>query len=140
MARLTRVWAIEPPPWDGLDFALLANNVNCIMCHTEVDSAQRVYNQDPSLYGTFDRTRVGSIESFQFRNNPDSEIAGTLYIGGSAESVTFPAPAAATWNVLVHGYAGLNDAEIWRVLHAELLELRTAVGKLLPDPAPPGHP
>lgn len=27
------------------------------------------------------------------------------YIGGSAESVTFPAPAAATWNVLVHGYA-----------------------------------
>ena len=27
------------------------------------------------------------------------------YIGGSAESVTFAAPAAATWNVLVNGYA-----------------------------------
>ncbi len=27
------------------------------------------------------------------------------YIGGSAESVTFPAPAAGTWNVLLHGYA-----------------------------------
>ncbi|MEZ6015164.1 MAG: hypothetical protein R3F49_08630 [Planctomycetota bacterium] len=83
-ASVTRIWSIEPPQWDGLDFALLANNVNCIMCHTEVDSAQRVYNQDPSLYGTFDRTRVGSIESFQFRDDPDSEIAGTLYIGGSA--------------------------------------------------------
>ncbi len=30
------------------------------------------------------------------------------YIGGSAESVTFPAPAAATWNVLVHGYSGAS--------------------------------
>jgi hypothetical protein len=30
------------------------------------------------------------------------------YIGGSAESVTFPAPAAATWNVLLHGYAAAS--------------------------------
>lgn len=30
------------------------------------------------------------------------------YAGGSAESVTFPAPAAATWNVLVHGYAAAS--------------------------------
>lgn len=30
------------------------------------------------------------------------------YIGGSAESVTFPAPASATWNVLVHGYSGAS--------------------------------
>ncbi len=28
------------------------------------------------------------------------------YIGGSAESVDFPSPAADTWNVLVHGYSG----------------------------------
>jgi hypothetical protein len=30
------------------------------------------------------------------------------YAGGSAESVTFAAPAAATWNVLVHGYAAAS--------------------------------
>jgi hypothetical protein len=30
------------------------------------------------------------------------------YLSGSAESVTFPAPAAATWNVLVHGYAAAS--------------------------------
>lgn len=30
------------------------------------------------------------------------------YIGGSAESVTFAAPAAATWNVLVSGYAAAS--------------------------------
>jgi hypothetical protein len=32
----------------------------------------------------------------------------SLYIGGSAESVSFPAPAAATWNVLVHGYSAAS--------------------------------
>ncbi len=30
------------------------------------------------------------------------------YAGGSAESVTFATPAAATWNVLVHGYAAAS--------------------------------
>lgn len=30
------------------------------------------------------------------------------YAGGSAESVTFAAPAQATWNVLVHGYAAAS--------------------------------
>ena len=30
------------------------------------------------------------------------------YVGGSAESVTFPAPAEATWNVLLHGYAAAS--------------------------------
>jgi hypothetical protein len=39
------------------------------------------------------------------------------YIGGSAESVTFPAPAAATWNVLVHGYAAASGTIVatWSV-------------------------
>ncbi|MBK8098071.1 MAG: S8 family serine peptidase [Planctomycetes bacterium] len=30
------------------------------------------------------------------------------YLGGSAESVTFPAPAAATWNVRIQGYAAAS--------------------------------
>lgn len=30
------------------------------------------------------------------------------YIGGSAESVAFPTPVAATWNVLVHGYSAAS--------------------------------
>lgn len=32
----------------------------------------------------------------------------SLYIGGSAESVSFASPAAATWNVLVHGYSAAS--------------------------------
>ena len=36
-------------------------------------------------------------------------------------------------NVLVHGYAGLNNAEVWRVLHENLSELHDAVTKLLEE-------
>ena len=36
-------------------------------------------------------------------------------------------------NVLVHGYAGLNNAEVWRVLHENLPELHAAVTKLLEE-------
>ena len=36
-------------------------------------------------------------------------------------------------NVLVHGYAGLNNAEIWRTLHENLPELQSAVSALLEE-------
>lgn len=82
---VTDVFSLEPARWDGLDFALLANNINCIMCHTTVDDARRVYDgAGIADAGEFTRARVGSIESFQFRGDPDSSIAGTLYLGGSA--------------------------------------------------------
>lgn len=43
-------------------------------------------------------------------------------------------------NVLVHGYAGLNDAEVWRVLHENLPELHLAVTRLLEELEPPTQP
>ena len=43
-------------------------------------------------------------------------------------------------NVLVHGYAGLNDAEVWRVLHENLPELHEAVTRLLDELEPPTRP
>ena len=81
----TDVFTIEPERWDGLDFVLLANNINCIMCHTNVDDARRVFASTATLDGgDYQRARVGSIESFQLREDPASTIAGTLYLGGPA--------------------------------------------------------
>lgn len=77
-----RAFHLEGEGWDGLDYALLANNINCLMCHTHVDDAARVYNEDPSLYGTFERVKVGSLESLQLRESPHSSVAGTLYLAG----------------------------------------------------------
>lgn len=81
-SSVTDVWEVGRADWDGLEYALLANNINCVMCHTNVDNARRFYNLDPTLRGTFERVKVGSLESLQLRGEPDSSIAGTLYLTG----------------------------------------------------------
>lgn len=78
------VFTVAPPQWDGLDYALLATNINCILCHTDIDSAQRFYNLDPTLRGEFEQIKLGTIESLHFRADPSSSIAGSLYVGGEA--------------------------------------------------------
>ncbi|MEL6905250.1 MAG: hypothetical protein AAFP22_07585, partial [Planctomycetota bacterium] len=81
----TDVFALEPPAWAGLEFALLANNIDCIMCHTRVDDVFRIHEgSGVAAPGSYQRARVGSIESFTFFHEPESEIAGTLYMGGPA--------------------------------------------------------
>ena len=39
-------------------------------------------------------------------------------------------------NVLVHGYAGLNNSEIWQLLQMHLPDLQTAVAQLLNNSKP----
>ncbi|MEM6572282.1 MAG: hypothetical protein AAF957_27955 [Planctomycetota bacterium] len=83
-SSVREVFSVAPPEWDGLDFALLASNVNCLLCHTDIDNVQRIYNQNQINYGSYDEVRVGSIDSIHFRSDPDSSIAGIALIGGDA--------------------------------------------------------
>ncbi|MEM8711849.1 MAG: hypothetical protein AAGG01_12925, partial [Planctomycetota bacterium] len=83
-SSLQEIFTVAPPPWEGLNFALLANNINCLTCHTTIDNADRFYNQDPALYGSFDPVQVGSIESIHFRHNPASKVAGVVLVGEDA--------------------------------------------------------
>jgi len=89
------VYTIEPVDFAGFEYGLLANNVNCVFCHTVVDTTERYYNADPELYGSFARIKVGSLESMMLRDNwdgrpeitdwdADSFVAGTVYVRGSA--------------------------------------------------------
>ena len=82
--RVRQSFTVEPEDWEGLEYALFANNINCLTCHLTVDNAQRVYNTDPSRYSSFDRVRMGSLQSFQLRMSPESSIAGSIYLGGEA--------------------------------------------------------
>ncbi len=43
-------------------------------------------------------------------------------------------------NVLVHGYAGLNNEEVWRVVHENLPDLHAAVTALRQDADSPPQP
>ena len=87
------VYNVQPDNFDGFDYAILTKNVNCIFCHTKVDSAKRVFNHDAGLYDSFAKIKVGALSSLELRSDvrtgvndsdADSLIAGTLYLNGLA--------------------------------------------------------
>ena len=111
-----QVYTVEPEEFAGFDYAILANNVNCIFCHTSVDSVDRWFNQDPDAYATFDRVKVGTLESLMIRHDLDGKpwvtndgdcdsfVAGAVYTRGSA--VLHDGSPIADWSSLdFKGYA-----------------------------------
>lgn len=87
------VYTIEPRPFEGFDYGILANNVNCVFCHTVIDSADRVWNEDPAAFDSFHKVKVGTLESLMLRSDArpavgdydaDTRIAGSLYVRGHA--------------------------------------------------------
>ncbi|MFQ5453488.1 MAG: hypothetical protein ACE5D6_04805, partial [Candidatus Zixiibacteriota bacterium] len=80
---------VEGEAFKGFEFAVLANNVNCIMCHATIDNVERVYNSDPAKEGTFDRVKIASLESMLIRTtSADSYVAGTVYTRGNVTDKT----------------------------------------------------
>lgn len=77
---VSTTFMLEPDAWGGLEYVLLANNVNCAVCHLEVDSAERVYGVGSA---PFPRVKLGTLEQLQMRGDADSRIAGTLHAAGS---------------------------------------------------------
>ena len=81
--RLAFSYEARGRSFKGLDFALLANTVNCLMCHAEIDNAARVYSRDLLAAGSHERVRVGTLKHLQVRSGAArSRIAGTLYTRG----------------------------------------------------------
>lgn len=77
------VFEVGGEEFTGLDFAMLARNVNCVMCHAQIDNAARVFNKDILATGGFRRVRVGTMSHFKIRpRDAHSMIAGTLYARG----------------------------------------------------------
>ena len=74
--------------FQGFAFAILANNINCILCHAEILSLGLETNTDPALYGSFNRVKVAALESLMVRSGSDhfgahSKVAGTVYTRGT---------------------------------------------------------
>ena len=73
-------------PFAGFEYAVLANNINCILCHAEIRNVDLDNNTTKSLYGTFERVKVGSLENLMFRADSDaadSKVAGSIYTRGN---------------------------------------------------------
>lgn len=67
----------------GFEYAVLANNVNCILCHAQFKPLDLERNTDPTNYGNFDRIKVAALESLLVRTSEaNSRLAGTMYTRG----------------------------------------------------------
>lgn len=70
-------------PTPHTQFAILANNISCILCHAEFLSLPMQLNSDPALYGSFDRIKIAALESMLVRKTEAySNVAGTVYTRG----------------------------------------------------------
>lgn len=135
-------YTVEPSDFEGFQYGILANNVNCIFCHTVVESTDSYFNTDPERFGTFPRVKVGALESLMIRNSPDgrpqindwdadSYIAGSLYLRGSLTDQD-GLPITAGWNDL--SFQSFHFDE-------DGLLSQDAFGNLLPEPySPAGDP
>ena len=75
--------------FEGFEFAILANNINCILCHAEIHALDLARNTDPARFGTFDRVKVASLESLLYRRTEAcSNVAGTVYTRGQIYDTT----------------------------------------------------
>lgn len=67
----------------GFEYCVLANNINCILCHAQFLPLDMHLNTDPANYGTFDRIKVASLESLLVRpTEAHSRVAGSVYTRG----------------------------------------------------------
>lgn len=71
--------------FDGFDYGILANNINCILCHAKFHSLDMdIWRNDPTMHGEHDRIKVAALESLMIRTNENinSRVAGTIYTRG----------------------------------------------------------
>lgn len=81
---------ISGTPFTGFEYAVLANNINCILCHAGFRNLRQEYNANPDLYGTFDRVKVATLQALLFRqSSADSKVAGTVYTRGSVYNTNY---------------------------------------------------
>ncbi len=79
----TQVMGIGGASLPHTQFAILANNISCILCHAEFLSLDLERNSDSGNYGDFDRVKIAALESMLVRkSSADSNVAGTVYTRG----------------------------------------------------------
>ncbi len=87
---------VSGAPFSGYEYAVLAKNINCILCHAEFKAIDQQYNVDADMYGDFDRIKVATLESLLYRKtSADSSVAGTVYTRGDVYNTNGSAMSAA---------------------------------------------
>ena len=83
--------------FQGFEFGIMANNINCILCHLDGENLDLSRNTNAAMYGTFDRIKVAALESLMIRTSEDidTQVAGTIYTRGQVYNQSNSALSAA---------------------------------------------
>ena len=83
---ITQDLIILAPKYNGLEFALLTENANCIFCHASVTSMEDAYRASgtrPKL----DRIKVATLNSLEVREtSADTFVGGSIYTRGAFQA------------------------------------------------------
>lgn len=81
----------------GYEYAVLANYINCILCHASFYNIEERLNTSAAKYNTFDRISLATLEALLFRPaGADSVVAGTIYTRGQVYNEAYQAINATT--------------------------------------------
>lgn len=108
-------------------FAILANNINCILCHAEFSEVNLEGNTTAANYNTFDRIRVAALESLLVRSSesPDTRVAGTVYTRGT---VTKDSPYGQTYTAAQLASNGFKGYQV-NTLNGKIVQNATTGAK-----------
>jgi hypothetical protein len=134
-ATVRQAFSVGGAEFKGFEYSLLTNNVNCLMCHATFDVADRFFNSDASKLGTFDRVKIGTLESLQVRaDDALSEVFGTIHSRGSLMD-QHGDPLASLTGTTVTGAELTSDGKIVEAEDGDVVsdDLTLAEGDPLPE-------
>ncbi len=103
--------------FQGFEFGILANNINCVLCHADFLSLDLERNRNnPTTYGTFDRIKVACLENLMVRDNNnekvETNVSGTLYTRGDVRNqsgtILTAGQLASNVDLKAHQFSGTN--------------------------------
>ncbi|ULH17706.1 polymer-forming cytoskeletal protein (plasmid) [Deinococcus sp. KNUC1210] len=69
--------------YNGISYAVLTNNANCVMCHAKVRSTDALTGTSLSSTSPYKRTKFATLDNLQTRpGQEDSSLDGTFYTRG----------------------------------------------------------
>ena len=81
--RAVQTMLVSGAQFAGYEYAVLANYINCILCHASFYNIEERLNTSAAKYNTFDRIKLATLEALLFRpGGADSVVAGTIYTRG----------------------------------------------------------
>lgn len=123
--RAEQTLRVSGEPFAGFEYAILANNINCILCHAGVYSLDLARNTDPELFGNFDRVKVATLEALLYRPaEADSVVAGTIYTRGDVYDARWqprtPAQIVASTALRAFDFS-TDDGRLFQTLDGDLV-------------------